>query len=73
MAAITSKRTDRIYPFEALIDLPEGGLSVRSKVMLRQLRSIDRRRLTGQYGQVSEETLTRVDAALRIAVGLIRL
>ncbi len=70
IASITSQKTGRVYPFEALIEPPEGGLRLRSKVMLMQLRSVDKRRLTSRYGTVSEETMQRVEAALRIATGL---
>ena len=70
VAALTSRKTERLYPFEALIEPPEGGLTQRSKVMLLHLRSIDRRRITGSYGHVSEEVMQRVEAALKIATGL---
>ena len=73
IAALTSRKTDRIYPFEALIESQEGGLTERSKVLLMQLRSLDKRRIVGRHGAVSETTMTRVDAALRVAVGLMRL
>jgi mRNA interferase MazF len=71
IASITSKKTDRVYPFETLIEPPEGGLTERSKVLLMQMRSVDKRRLTGYYGKVTEETLRRVEQALKIAAGLI--
>lgn len=70
VAAITSKKTDHVYPFEALIEPPEGGLSVRSKASLMQLRSIDKRRIVGSYGSVSCETMNKLEEALRIATGL---
>lgn len=73
VAAITSKKPDRVYPFEALIEPPDGGLRIRSKVSLMQLRSVDKRRLTGCYGIVSDQTMQRVEEALKIATGLIRL
>jgi mRNA interferase MazF len=70
VAAITSRKTERVYPFEALIEPPEGGLTQRSKVMLLHIRSIDKQRITGSYGSVSAETMVHVEAALRIATGL---
>jgi mRNA interferase MazF len=73
VAAITSRRTDRVYPFEAGLQPPEGGLTQPSKVLLMHLRSVDKRRVTGRYGAVSDETMRRVEAALRVAVGLDRL
>ena len=73
VAAITTRKTERVYPFEALLLPPEGGLASRSKVLLMQLRSIDRRRLVGRYGMISALAMGRVEAALRVAVGLDRL
>ena len=73
IAAITSQKTERVYPFEALLDPPDGGLAVRSKVMLMHMRSVDKERLIGRYGKVSEKTMQRVEDALKIAAGLTRL
>jgi mRNA interferase MazF len=73
IAAITSKKTDKIYPFEVLLDPEEVGLPRRSKVMLMHLRSVDKRRLTGEYGSVGRETMARVDDAIKVATGLVNL
>lgn len=70
IASVTSRKADRVYPFEAAIAPPEGGLSLPSKVMLMQIRSIDKRRIVGRYGAVAPEALRRVEEALRIATGL---
>jgi mRNA interferase MazF len=70
IAAITSKKTEKIFPFETRIEPPEGGLSRRSKVMLMHLRSVDKARLTGRYGSVTEETMRAVEEALKVATGL---
>lgn len=70
VAAITSRKTEKVYPFEALVPPPEGGLVERSKVLLMQLRSLDKRRLDGILGHLQPETLRKVDEALRIATGL---
>ena len=70
IAAITSKKAERIYPFEALIEPPEAGLNVRSKVCLMQIRSIDKKRVLGPYGTISQSTMKRVEEALKIATGL---
>lgn len=73
VAACTSKKTDRIYPFEALIEPPEGGLTRRSKALLMHMRTVDKRRITGRYGAVSEAVMREVEEALKIATGLTRL
>lgn len=70
VAAITGRKTERVYPFEALIEPPEGGLDRRSKVMLSQLRTIDKARIVGVYSSLSEQAMRKVDEALAIAVGL---
>ena len=72
IASVTSRKTERVYAFEALIQPPEGGLDRRSKVMLMQLRSVDKRRLVEVIGSVSAETMRKVDEALKIATGLTR-
>lgn len=73
VAAITSRKTDRVYPFEAAMEPPEGGLSVRSKVLLMQLRSISRSRIVGAYGTASDGTMRSVDEAIKLATGLTRI
>lgn len=70
VAPITSKKTERVYPFEVLIEPPDGGLRLRSKASLIQLRAIDKSRVTGTLGTVTVATLSRLESALRIATGL---
>ena len=72
VAGITSRKTERLYPFEALLEPPEGGLTLRSKASLMQLRSVDKRRIVGHYGTVGDATMERVEEALKVATGLIR-
>jgi mRNA interferase MazF len=73
VAPITSRKTGKVYPFEALVEPPDGGLSQTSKVLLTQLRAVDKQRISGRYGPVSDTVMERVESALRIAVGLTRL
>ncbi len=69
LAPLTTKNTDRIYPFEVLIE-PNELVPRRSKVLLGQLRAMSKSRVLSFYGQISVETMNEVDAALKIAVGL---
>lgn len=71
VAPITSKKTERAFRFEAIIDPPEGGLTLRSKVMLMQLRSIDKQRIISRLGTVSDETMRNVEHALQVATGMV--
>ena len=73
VAAITSKKTDRVFPFEALLEAGEGGIPQRSKALMMQIRALDKRRILGLYGRINVTTFERLDEALRVAVGLKRL
>ena len=73
VAAITSKFDDQLYPTEVLLKAREGGLNFDSVVLLNQIRSIDRRRLVKRMGKLRTSTITRVDNALQIGLGMIEL
>ena len=70
VAPITSQNTEKIYPFEVLISAGEGGLTQASKVLLDQIRSIDKQRLKKQLGTLSSERMAAVDQALRLSLAL---
>ena len=73
IAALTGQKTERVYPFEVLVEPPEGGLVRRSKVLLMPLRAVDKRRRRGRYGTVSDETMRRVEDALKVSTGLTKM
>jgi mRNA interferase MazF len=72
VAAVSSKFGDPLYPTEVLIAQPEGGLSVDSVALLNQIRSIDRQRLTKRLGTVLPATMERVERAMQISLGLLK-
>lgn len=73
VAAITSKYDESLYPTEVLVSSPEGGLTKDAVVLLNQLRSIDKRRLSKRLGTLKPNTMQRIDLALQIIVGLVKL
>jgi mRNA interferase MazF len=73
VAAITSRFDDRLYPTEVALIPPEGGLREPSVVLLNQIRSVDKRRLTAKLGRLSKESMERVDRALLVSLGLVDL
>lgn len=73
VAAITSQFDEPIYPTEALVRTPEGGLRVDSVVLLNQIRSVDRDRLVRRLGVLSANTMREVDKALLLSVGLVQI
>lgn len=61
IAPITSS-VGKIYPFEVLLDGGQsaaGGLDKDSKIMLDQMRSVDKGRLTRMIGKVDHELLIK--------------
>lgn len=73
VAAITSQFDQPLYPTEVLVKAKEGGLKIDSVVLLNQIRSIDRERLVKRFGRVHPETMHRVDQAIGISLGLVKL
>ena len=73
VAAITSQFDEPIYPTEALIRAPDGGLGVDSVVLLNQIRSVDRGRLVRRLGVLSTRSMHEVDRALLLSLGLVQI
>ena len=72
VAAITSRIDAQPFPTEVHLQPPEGGLTKPSMVLLNQIRSVDKRRVVGRLGRVKPDTMSRVDRALTISLGLLR-
>ena len=72
VAAITSKFDEPPYPTEVILEPEESGLPLRSAVVLNQIRSIDRQRLVKRLGRADGRTMDRVDQAIQISLGLIK-
>ena len=73
IAPLTSQRLEEVYPIEVLIAKKGSGLAKDSKVLLNQIRAIDKRRLVRKLGKLDAETLVNVDDALMISLGLVRI
>jgi mRNA interferase MazF len=73
VAAITTAMGPKEYPTEVRVTAPEGGLKRDSVILLNQIRTIDKRRLIERWGELTPETMGKVDEALKISLGLIPL
>jgi mRNA interferase MazF len=74
VAPITSTVRFPLNPVHVLLEAnPTTGLDVTSVALLNQIRAVDRVRLIRRLGIVDEQTLDRVDEAIKISLGLIRL
>jgi mRNA interferase MazF len=73
VAAISSKFDEPLYPTEVLVRAGEVGLRSDSVVLLNQIRTIDKSRLARHLGSLRAATLLKVDRALLLSLGLVRL
>ena len=74
VAPITSTVRLPLNPVHVLLTADETtGLSVVSVALLNQIRAVDKLRLVKRLGAVDQETLKRVDDAIRISLGLVAL
>ena len=69
---LTSRRKRPGQPTHVLVEPPEGRLSQPSPVLCEQVRTLEKTSLKAYLGNVSRETLTRVEAALGKALGTAR-
>jgi mRNA interferase MazF len=73
VAPITSTVRFPLNPVHVLLAADENtGLSVTSVALLNQVRAVGRLRFIKRLGAIDQQTLERVDEAIRISLGLIR-
>jgi mRNA interferase MazF len=70
VAAVTSRKADRVYPTEVLMQPPDGGLRAPSKVLLYQLRTVSKDRVGSKLGAASAGAMALIEEALRLALDL---
>lgn len=68
-AAITSRRK-KAMPTHVLLDEEGTRLFADSRIMLEQMRTIDRERLKEYVGHADEATMQSVDRAIAVSLGL---
>lgn len=71
VAALSSQFAEPIYPTEVLIEPSESGLPKRSVVLANQVRTVDKQRLVKKLGKLKPETMSKVNRALEISLGLV--
>lgn len=71
VAPITSTVRFPLNPVHVLLTADQTtGLSVTSVALFNQIRAVDRIRLVRRLGAVDDETLQRVEEAIKISLGL---
>lgn len=63
---LTSKKTDKVYPSEALVTLN----GKQAKALADQLTTVSKLRLSGIEGKISNADLNKVEKAIKIQLNL---
>lgn len=69
VAAITSSGKKANLPVHVAITAEESGLARDSVVLLEQLRTLEKTRLTKRLGCLSRSAMKRIDKALALSLG----
>jgi mRNA interferase MazF len=72
IAAITAQIQKAKLPTHVEINAKKYGFERDSVILLEQLRTIDKSRLTDKITQLDETLMEKVDEALEISVGLVK-
>ena len=67
---LTSTNLGKIYPFEVKLPEGSGNLPKDSKVKADQIRTLDKRRIVKTIGMLDDETMARIETALKIHLSL---
>jgi mRNA interferase MazF len=65
-----TSNVERVYPFQVLLPAGSTGLDRDSKAQAEQLRSVAVERVGAAVGLVPGDVMDRLDAALRLHLGL---
>lgn len=70
VAAITAQIQKAKLPTHVEINAKEHGFERDSVILLEQIRTLDKQRLTDKITVLDEETMKKIDQALEISLGL---
>ena len=68
---ITSKNTEKIYPFEIFLGKGSANLPKNSKAQADQIRTLDKSRLIRFLGELNKKEMSQINKAVSIHLGLI--
>jgi len=72
IAAITTSFSKAKIPTHIELKANKTGIEKDSVIMLEQIRTIDKKRLTKKVARLNSWTMRQIDHALRISVGLVK-
>jgi mRNA interferase MazF len=70
IAPITSKIYTKEYPTNVIINKEDSKLKLDSTILLNQIKTIDKARITKKIGFIDNFTMNKVDMAIKVSLGL---
>jgi mRNA interferase MazF len=70
VAPISSGNVGKVYPFEVRLDAGDGGLAQASKVLLDQIRAVDKSRIGNRVGMLTSARMEEIDRAIRLSLAV---
>lgn len=70
IAAITSQVSKARLPTHIVVDQSDSGLPKKSVVLLEQIRTIDKKRLSYKIGHLSKNQMLKINDATRVSFNL---
>jgi mRNA interferase MazF len=70
VAPVTSQEANKKYPTDVWITAHESGLEKNSRVLLNQIRTVDKTRIHRKIGKLSAERMQEVNQAIRASLAL---
>ena len=70
VAPITSANAAKLYPFEVKVEAGEVGLVQPGKILLDQIRTVDKKRLGVKLGMLPSPRVEEVNRAIRLSLAV---
>ena len=70
VAPMTTANVGKAYPFEVKVESGEGGSAQPGKILLDQIRTVDKARLGKRIGQLPAERMEEMNRAIRLSLAV---
>ncbi len=60
----------KVYPFEVKVESGEGGSAQPGKILLDQIRTVDKARLGKRVGQLPGDQIEEINRAIRLSLAV---
>ena len=70
IAPVTSAKCDKEYPTDVFISKQDSKLNKDSRILLNQIRTIDKSRIANKLSSLNNFVMRKVDMAIKISLAL---